>query len=197
MKVWFGCTTARWEEYKENYFAIRDYLKELGCVVMFDWLEGADKYYTTTYKTRNIKKVYNQVIEAINAADISVIEHTVPNFSSSHQINYSIFKKKPTLVMRLYKDNQRFTDSYIEAIESDFLTVKEYTKENYKDILKQFIGLSSIEQGAQRYNIVLGNQQKYYLDWASNKYKKSRSNIIRNAVDKVIEKDEEYGKYLN
>ncbi len=44
MKVWFGCTTSQFNDYKENYFAIRDYLKELGCVVLFDWLEDANEF---------------------------------------------------------------------------------------------------------------------------------------------------------
>ena len=60
MKVWFGTTTAKWNDYKEYYFAINNYLKELGCVMPFDWLDRADSFYKTTYKDRNITKIYKE-----------------------------------------------------------------------------------------------------------------------------------------
>ncbi len=72
----------------------------------------------------------------------------------------------------------------------------EYTKKNYKGILEEFIGLSQIEQGQQRYNIILDRKQKYYLDWASVKYKKSRSLIIRSLIDTEINNDKNYQKYI-
>lgn len=196
MKVWFGCTTAQWRNYKKYYFNIRDYLKKLGCVILFDWLDDADKFYQTDYKIRNINRIYRKVVRAIDAANAIVIEYTVPNFSSSHQINYSLFRRKPTLVMRLHKDNPRFADSYIEAIDSDYLTIKEYNLHSYKKIISEFIGMSKIGKGQRRYNVVLGRKQKYYLDWASSIYGQSRSKIVRNAIDKTIDKDDEYKKYI-
>ncbi|MFA6982242.1 MAG: hypothetical protein WC243_04460 [Patescibacteria group bacterium] len=197
MKVWFGCTTSQFEKYKANYFAIRDYLKELGCIVLFDWLEDADKFMREhPGEKRNIKNVYRQVVEAIDNADFSVIEYSVPNFSSSHQINYSILKKKPTLVLRLNKENEKFPDSYLEALDSPFLKVKSYTLSSFKEIVDEFVGYTKLESGPQRYNIVLDKQHKYYLDWASARYKKSRSLIIRQAIEEKIDQDDDYGRYI-
>lgn len=196
MKVFFGCTTAQWPEYKENYFLLRDYLKELGCVVLFDWIDDVEKVYDDKKKNRDIESIYKNVVLAIDNADAVVIEYSVPNFSSSHQINYALLKRKPTLVMRLTKDNPRFRDSYLEAIHSDYLIVKEYTKKNYKDHLEEFIGVSKLEQGQKRYNIVLDRKQKQFLDWAAMKYKKSRSKIIRELIDTSIKGDKSYQHYI-
>jgi hypothetical protein len=195
MNVWFGTTTAKWREYKDYYFSIRNYLRELGCIVLFDWLDETDKFYDTNYKERNITKIYEQIIKAIDDSNFVVIEYTVPNFSSSHQINYALLKKKPTLVMRLIRDNPRFSDSYLEAISSPQLTVKDYTKDNYKEIIEEFLGIVEIGLGNQRYNIVLEKKQKHYLDWASVKYKRSRSDIIRNLIDGKSQEDNRYKKY--
>jgi hypothetical protein len=201
MKVWFGTTTSDFEKYQENYFGIRNYLKESGCVILFDWLDDVDKAIqkskTAEERKRDIKNIYKQVTSAIDEADISVIEYTVPNFSTSHQITYSLLKKKPTLVLRLNKDNKNFIGSYMEAIESPLLKVKDYDLQNYQKIIDEFIGFSKIENGPARYNIVLDKKQKYYLDWASIKYKKSRSEIIRGLIDEKVDNDSTYKKYLN
>jgi hypothetical protein len=197
MKVWFGCTTYQWPENREYYFLIRDYLKEIGCLIMGDWIDTADKLYSQPHKPRDIHSIYERVVHAIDAADAVVIEYTIPNFSSSHQINYALLKRKPTLVIRRYKDNPRFTDSYLEALQSPFLTIKQYTKKTHQAILEEFIGFSKVEQGQQRYNIVLDKKQKYYLDWAADKYKRSRSDIIRSLIEGEIARDKNYHKYMH
>ena len=195
MKIWLGTTTARWNEYKKYYFAINSYLKELGCVLMYDWMNDADKFYKTNYKDRNITKIYKSVVDAIDKSDGVVIEYTVPNFSSSHQINYSLLRRKPTLVMRLKKDNPRFNDSYLEAVKSPNLTLSDYSLETYKSVLEDFVGISKIGQGYKRYNVVLDTKQKYYLDWASTHENKSRSEIVRDLVDEKSKIDTDYKKY--
>jgi hypothetical protein len=195
MIIWFGTTTAKWREYKRNYFMIRNYILELNCNINFDWLEEANSYYETEHKNRNIRKVYEKVTKAIDDADACIIEYTVPNFSSSHQINYALLRKKPTLIMRIRKDNPRFNDSYLEALQSPLLTIRDYNEKNYKQIMKEFIEYSNIDKEQQRYNIVLGKKQKCYLDWAAKKYQRSRSSIIRELIDRMLSEDKEYRKY--
>lgn len=198
MKVFFGCTTAEFPTYRKHYFAIRNYLKEIGCVVIYDWLDTADEYIKTNQKKgRNIKKIYGKTVKAIIEADAVVIEQTIPNFSSSHQIHFSLLQRKPTLVLRTKKDNKYFSDSYLEAIESSDLTIKQYNLNNYKRIIKEFIGLSSVGNEQGRYNFILEKQHKYYLDWASQRNKRSRSSLVRRAIEKQIKKDKDYKEYIS
>jgi hypothetical protein len=197
MKIYFGTTTSQWLTYKDHYFSIRNYLNENGCVLPFDWLPEADKTYNTRYKERNMQEIYRKVIHGIDESDAVVIEYTVPNFSSSHQINYALLKRKPTLVMRLEKDNPLFPHSYLDAVQNSYLTVKEYSKDNYRVVLNEFLGLSKIEKGQRRYNIVLDQKQKYYLDWASVEYNKSRSQILRELVEGRIAADDAYKKAMH
>lgn len=197
MKVFFGCTTAQFETYRNYYFSIRNSLVESGCKILFDWLEDADsKIKRDKGGKRNIKYVYKQVVEAISDADAVIIEHTIPNFSSSHQINFALMKRKPTLVLRLHNDNANFSDSYIDAIESPYLSVRSYTLENYKPIINEFLGISRISSKPGRYNVVLNQQEKYYLDWASGKYNLSRSAIIRSSISDRIKSDKDFAKHL-
>lgn len=197
MKVWFGTTTLKYKKYKNYYQAIREYLLELGCVLTDDWIGNHGEWIekNPTAK-RGINKIYNRVMKAVSDADVSIIEFTVPNFSSSYQITHCLYQKKPVLVMRLEKDNT-FADSFIEGLDSPYLTIKNYTMGTYKEIIDEFLGYSRLEHGAARYNIVLDRKQKHYLDWAANKYGKSRSEIIRGEIDKELEKDEDYKKYLS
>ena len=196
MNIWFGTTTLKYKKYKTYYLMIRKYLIDSGHVLTDDWIGKHGKWIEENpYATRNIKNVYQSVINAINEADVSIIEFTVPNFSTSHQITYSLQRRIPTLVLRLGRENT-FKDSYIDAIESQLLTVSEYSKETYKELINEFLGLSEYDEGQKRYNIVMSNKNKYYLDWASLKYKKSRSSILRDLIDREMTNDKDFSIYL-
>lgn len=196
MKIWFGTTTLKYKKYKKHYLMIRKYLIDHGHVLTDDWIGKHGSWIEENpYATRDIKNVYQSVINAINEADASIIEFTVPNFSTSHQITYSLQRRKPTLVLRLNRENT-FKDSYIDAIESPFLTIKEYNTQNFKEIINEFLGLSEYEDGQGRYNVVLSVKNKYYLDWASLKYKKSKSKIIRDLIEKEMIGNEDFSIYL-
>ncbi|MBU1104668.1 hypothetical protein L6255_00505 [Candidatus Parcubacteria bacterium] len=192
MKIWFGTTTLHFSDYKEYYLKIREHLLSLGHVLTDDWIGTCGDWIEQHPNTkRDIKEIYESVTKAVRDANVSIIEFTVPNFSTSHQITYSLQLKKPTLVLRLKRENS-FPDSYIEALNSPYLTIKFYTLTNYKEIIDEFLGYSSIEDNDGRYNIVLSKKQKYYLDWACNKYGQSRSKIIRGLIEVKIQDDKTF-----
>ena len=167
-----------------------------GHIITDDWIgEHGQWLEENPNARRGMKTVYEKVLKAITASDASIIEFTVPNFSTSHQITYSIQKRVPTLVMRLHRDNT-FKDSYIEALESPLLKVTEYTKSNYKEVIDEFLGYASMEEGQGRYNIILLKKHKYYLDWAATKYAKSRSELIRDLVENQMNDDYTFKNYL-
>lgn len=192
MKAWFGCTTVKWEEFRDYYFSIRDFLKEIDIEVVGDWLDEADKNFRTSHKNQNINDVYSSVAKSINESDVVIIEHTVPNFSTSYQIGYALMRKIPTLVLRLKKESEKYPDPYINSLESPYLTRSVYTKGKHREVIRDFVKDANMENGFQRYNIVLSKRQKFYLDWASVKYKKSRSDIVRKLIDYGITNDDVY-----
>lgn len=200
MKIWFGCTTHEWEKYREKYLAIREELIKQGNVLLFDWIPGTDGYierHGHIQKDRDIKKIFNQVIEAVNKCDITIIEYTIPSFSSSHQINLSLACRKPTLVLREKDINPEWSNSYIDAVESPLLFLKEYqTQEECIQIVKEFLGKFKNGYGQERYNFVLDKRQNYYLDWASDKYSKSRSEILRELIEREMDSDTSYKELI-
>ncbi len=196
MKVFFGTTTAKLIEYYDVYSKVRQGLINQKCIILDDWLESAYDYKLKNPKGfRDRKRNFNLITKAIDRCDFVVIEFTVPNFSSSHQITYAITRQKPVLVLRLEKDNS-FADSYLEWIDSKLITIKDYEIGEVDQVLKEFIGFNTIGRGLKRYNVVLDDKHKYYLDWASEKKKESRSEIIRNALDEHIDYDREFQRYI-
>src|SRR3982751_725574 len=99
MKIYFTCSTAEFFTHRDNYFAIRDFLISKEHVLTRDWLPHTEEQLKLgSTDIRDIKQIYKACVEAIKESDLVIIEDTVSNFSTGHQITLALQMKKPTLV---------------------------------------------------------------------------------------------------
>jgi hypothetical protein len=196
MKIYFSCSTAELTRYRDAYNAIRDYLVQ-GHVLTRDWLPETEQYVQSgNRELENIKKIYTACVDAIREADLIIIEDTVSNFSTGHQITLALQMRKPTLVLWQGKKHRHFNQMFIHGIESDLLQVAEYDQYNLTDIIQTFINTYDDKPEKNRFHLVLSGRERRYLDWAQFAGNKSRTKVIREALKQTIEEDTEYQNYL-
>jgi hypothetical protein len=197
MKIYFTCSTAEFRKYEKTYFKIRNYLIEAGHTLTRDWLPHTKKRLEQgTTELRDIKKIYKACISSIRDSDVVIIEDTVSNFSTGHQITKAQQMKKPTLVLWQGRKYRQFKHMFIHGLESKRLEVIEYDKTNLTENIKIFLNKYKNIRERNRFHLVLDNLERSYLDWARYNKGKSRTQIIRDALRKHIDNDEEYDKYL-
>ncbi len=162
-----------------------------------DWLSDAkDRIDQGKIDRSDIKEIYQECMKALNEADLVIIEDTVSNFSTGHQITVALQRQKPTLVLRSVPKNQHFKNSFIEGIESDSLEVHKYDDSNLEDIIRTFIKKYENANQKNRFHLVLSEVERKYLDWAQFSKNKSRTKLIRDAIRKSMEEDGEFREYL-
>lgn len=197
MKVYFTCSTAEFDNYKDDYYAIRDFLVSQKHILTRDWLIETEKRLMSGKKDiKDIKEIYKACITAIREADIVIIEDTVSNFSTGHQITLALQMRKPTLVLWQGKKHRQFNQMFIHGIDSDVLEITEYTKDSLKKVMQTFIHKYEEISEKNRFHLVLSNVERAYLDWAQFVKGKSRTRVIREALRSVIDKDDSYKEYL-
>lgn len=199
MKIYFTCSTAEFFKYRESYFGIRNLLISGGHTLTRDWLphtEDALKQGRLDM-TRNIKQIYQECIKSIKKADIVIIEDTISNFSTGHQITVALQNKKPTLVLWQGKKYRQFSQMFIHGIDSDILQVTEYEPNELDEIINTFINKYENASERNRFHLILNNVERNYLDWAQFTKNKSRTKVIKEALKGIIDSDKNYDKYLN
>lgn len=197
MKVYFTCSTAQFNRYKKLYFRIRNYLVKDNQILTRDWLPHTEKILNTGRKRlRDIQEIYKKCIKAIRDSDAVIIEDTVSNFSTGHQITKSLQFRKPTLVLWKGRKHRQFNQMFIHGIDSDLLEIAEYNSSNLEETIKKFLRKYQDIDDKSRFNLVLDNLERSYIDWAQYKHGKSRTQIIREALRDAIDKDTDYDSYL-
>jgi nucleoside 2-deoxyribosyltransferase len=195
MKVFFGCDNQDILKYKDEYLTIRDTIKKLGHTITRDWID-----YSISAAKENkddpSSKYYEDVIEAILDADVVILEGTVDSSSTGHELSLALQKGKPILYL-IQGSEEALKKEFISGLQSPLLAVR-----GYKDIetLTKHINtfLHNFDGGIKvRFNLVMDKHQDNYLEWAAYNYKKSKTEIIKNALDTQREKDQKYQEYLD
>lgn len=197
MKIYFTCSTADFFRYEKSYFAIRNYLIDKGHVLTRDWLpHTAEMLHNEERSIRNIKKIYRECIESIKESQLVVVEDTVSNFSTGHQITMALQYRKPTLVLWQGKKHRQFKQMFIHGIESDILQISEYEVRDIEKVIGTFIEKYEDCNEKNRFHLVLNNLERKYLDWAQYSQNRSRTQIIREVLREKIDGDRKYNRYL-
>lgn len=197
MKIWFGCSTSQFIKYKDNYFRIRDFIVEEGHILTRDWLKPTKESIERGAKEFGPEELYSEIMSAVAQADALVIEDTVPSFSTGHHITIGIQRQKPVLVLRSKKKPKYFNRTFMDGLRSPYLQVAEYNEQSYKEIIRGFINKYEDSTKKHRFNLVIDEVERKYLEWAKFKTNQSKTQIIRSSLRKTIDNDLNYKEYLS
>ena len=197
MKVFFTCSARSIEKHAKYYRKIRNTILSLGHKLSRDWIDYSIN--TAQRGTLGVSShtFYKDVMSAILTADVVVVDASIRSMAVGHQTTYALLKGKPVLLMRHKKKGQKSQKMFIEGSESKEFNVNEYESiRDIEKILKKFFSKYE-KKSITRFNLALIGDQDSYISWASFNYKKTKTEIIQEAIDSVIEKDIVYKKYLD
>lgn len=133
------------------------------------------------------KRLNEENTEAIAKADLVIAEVTTRSFSSGYQVALAIKEKRPTLILAR---SPRLKATYRSGLSSDFVKVVEYgDKSDLREIVTNFISENSIGPKDLRFNFFMDRRIYNHIRWVAYKTGKSKSEIIREALLKDIERD--------
>jgi hypothetical protein len=196
MKVYFACSTKDIERHARDYRAARDEIVNLGHNISRDWID-----YSINVASKNIEdipshKLYKDIMTAILTSDAVIFDITVRSMSVGHQITQALNAGKPVLVIRRKKKKESLKKLFLEGSDYKDLQVSEYKNaDEIQKLIKQFLNKYD-KKTQKRFNLVMSGAQENYISWASFNYKKTKTDIIHESIDRMIEKDPVYKKYL-
>lgn len=134
------------------------------------------------------KKLNKENTEAITKADLVIAEVTARSFSVGYQVALAIKEKKPTLILAR-KGHLKAT--FRSGLSSDFVKkVAEYKdKEGLHKIVNDFITENSIGPKDLRFNFFMDRKIYNHIRWIAYKTGKSKSEIIREALLRDIDRE--------
>jgi hypothetical protein len=182
MKFHFGGSSLGSKKYNDDYLLICKLIKKKGHNILHDWLGKTGE---------NKESMYKKTAEAIRAADGVILEGTISAVGVGQQLTLALDCDKPTLIL-IHTGVGKGTvisGSFSDPTKRHLLYVERYTQSNLEQKLDAFLKSLVQKHGLTRINLVLDRTIDNYLEWSSFQKKKSKSQIIRDAVQREIDQD--------
>jgi len=173
----------------ENIETLREIvglINESGHVLARDWIEP---YYHVAVKNAakdvDPAQVYKLNVDAIERADVMIIEASFKSFGSGFQVATAMSKKKPTLM--LIKDDAKNESIFSQGLNDPLVQRHAYNAHNLKSLVINFLEENNINSKDLRFNFVIDRQLYNYIRWKSFKSRKTKAEIVRELLLKDMD----------
>ena len=141
-----------------------------------------------------IQDVFLASQKRITRSDIVIAEMTYESTGLGYDVAQASLQSKPVLVL-LDSKLSKVGNNPIFGSDSNRISVKNYTPQTLETIIEEFL-ISARRQLDSKFILIIPAEIERYLSWASTKRGIRKAEIVRNAVDDLMEKDKEYHEYL-
>jgi len=195
MKAYFLAPQKDFTRFHNFYRAAIGALSEAKVDFTDEWICGYEREDGDDSVVVESAKYYQESMKDIARSDIVVFDATVSSMSVGHQMTYSLYLQKPTLLLVNGKVKPA-NDLFVAGSQSPFLTIKTYeTEADIKAIVKDFVKKND-ETLATRLNLALNESQSRYIAWASFANKKTKTKVVQDAIDNAMYSDDQYREWM-
>lgn len=170
---------------------INQLVRDSGHELARDWIEDVYQMVTSGRYEEEVRKadwkrINKEQIEALGRADVVIVEATARSFSTGYQACLAIQSGKPTLILTRHDP---LGGTFRSSLSSDFLRNVEYgTMEELDMHVATFLEENSISNKDLRFNFFIDRKIHTYLRWASYKTGKPQSEIVRELLNREIDR---------
>jgi hypothetical protein len=146
-------------------------------------------------KKFKVKDFFEAETHALENSDYLVAEISYPSVGVGYLIAHAVMRKKKILC--LYKENiHKSISSFITSIPKNKITVKKYDNDTLEPILSDYFATTKPFK-LYKFNFVISQKIKDYIDWLATDTKASVSEQLRNIVEeKIINQDKKYQDFI-
>lgn len=189
MAIYVGGSSRYLAEDIESYRTIMNTVHAAGHGLSYDWINTA---YTHRDTIKNNERDWHTIlqdnIEGITRSDLVIIEGTRYGFAEGLFISMALEQKKPVLCVMKSVD---LADRIASGIDDKLFVLKCYADQSeLQKSVDEFIQENTLTSKDLRFNFFIDNEIYNHLRWASFKTGKTKAEIIRDLINKEIEKSD-------
>jgi nucleoside 2-deoxyribosyltransferase len=177
---------------KDKMKVYNDIIKEIeksGSKVDRSWINRSSEE-----DSHDIENAYKRNMKSIKEADVVVAEVTELTSGVGFLISTALNQKKPVLAL-FNKANGGTPSNTLKGSNNKLMDYREYT---VNDIPSQIKGFFAKVKGLldTKFILIISPQIERYLEWSSDFRRMHKAQIVRQAVEDMMDKDREFKAFL-
>jgi nucleoside 2-deoxyribosyltransferase len=149
---------------------------------------------TSEIDSKNVEEAYLTYMKSIKSNDIVIAEVTEMSSGIGFMIATALDQKKP--VIALFDKNSKLDPSKtLTGSTNKLLSFCKYDKENLSKVIKDFQKKAN-DVIDTKFILIISPEIDRYLTWVSDNRRMHKAQVVRLALEDVMEKDKEYKDYV-
>lgn len=188
MRVHLFTSWSTIDEREDDLRAIMDAIKNHGHTLATDCIQASRELRNNPdVREDDWVKVYKQNLEDIAKSDVIIAEASSNSFAVGYQVASAIHQKKPILILRHAETAGRV---YAEGVVDNWVIHQKYGKSpnDLEEIIAEFLNDNDIQTKDMRFNFFIDRPIYNYLRWTSLKTGKTKAEILRELVEREIDR---------
>lgn len=190
MKVYFSATLTDDPETRKRYDYIINYIKEQGNEILQYGSHRITPQELINRSDTEIAEVYKELEKFIKNTDVYISDISEPSVGIGFEISQAVLQRKPVLVLNFEKSKFQPLAT-IEGLKSKYIKYKKYNLDNVKEVINEFLHDAKSKLDT-KFILIISPEIDKYLEWASDQKRMHKAQIVRNAVEKMMDDDEEW-----
>lgn len=191
MKIYFNASLAGRLKYERQFKKIVQLIEELGHDVYADHVLKRDFKEVNRQSRQQHEADFQKARKKIQQSDAMIVEASYPSIGVGRTMSICLEMKKNVLVLYQTVPHGLLLgeEHLLIGDKNRLLTVKKYGIENavkLREIITTFLKKVEKRTLKIRFNLMIDKAQKDYLNWISKRQTISKSDFIRQLIDKSI-----------
>ena len=197
MRVYFFSPLISTAELDANYRRIAEILRQAGVFVV-----ASSGEHNVDFKKEDLERMNESGEILLDKMDCIIIEASKPDQEIGYLLAYAISQKKPLLYLYHKSTPEKVAFGYLTKKNTpDFVKMKMYSAKDLDEVIHGFIhelesGRGLKEKPSIKFTLRITPQIERYLQWKSNRHKQTKADYLRELLEELIGKDEEFRKKL-
>lgn len=196
MRVFYTGSSHFFHEEQALYESGLKHIKSLGLNVQDYVTTTLEDVHEGVVSEESFTQAAKQQSQSIKNSDIIISDITYSSGAVGFHIAMALAEKKYVLVLRKKNEEAKRIPGPIIGHNSKLLKFKEYsnTAERNKAIA-DYINTTKKKLDS-KFILIISAEIDRYLEWSSQENRMHKAQIVRDAIEKVMQKDKEYKAYL-
>ncbi|MFA6553828.1 MAG: hypothetical protein WCT27_05370 [Patescibacteria group bacterium] len=191
MRLYFFSPLITNTEIAENVKTIINSLRSAGVFVVASSDEN-----NTDFKKEDLERMNETGEILLDKMDGIIVEASKPDQEIGYLLAYAISQKKPLLYLYQKGTPEKVAQGYLTKKNTpQSVSMKGYTKSDLVESLLNWVatqGISRQEKPNIKFTLRITPQIERYLNWKSKKRKLAKADFLRELIEEIIKKDEEF-----
>ncbi len=195
MKVFYVTSTEFYKKFPEKFKETVKLLEELSRDKVLTYTEQQSKDFDFEKDQEEIRKMIKEIEKSMKEADVLIADITISTAGPGYDIATALNLKKPVLVLKREDDNVKRGPHSITVKKSKLLNYIKYNDENIRKVLRDFLN-NSRKLLDTKFILIISPEIDRYLEWAADNKRMHKAQIVREAVEDMMVKDQEFKKAI-